>query len=84
MVDPRQNSGDFFVFGVRALCAFCAYDRRRRAICFCRHVSRHVPTNANTPFGLAYGHDAHTARLNFASLSTQLGAILIWDASRRA
>ena len=73
---PVSNGGDFYVFGVRALCAFCAYDRRRRAIC--------GANAANTPFGLAYGHDAHTARLNFASLSTQLGAILIWDASRRA
>ncbi len=32
---PVSNGGDFFVFGVRALCAFGAYERRRRAICFC-------------------------------------------------
>ena len=30
---PFGNGGDFFVLGGRALCAFGAYERRRRAIC---------------------------------------------------
>ena len=51
-------------FGVRALCAFGAYDRRRRAIC--------GANAANTPFGLAYGRIAHTARLFLLAIPQQL------------
>ncbi|GEM_PF-6905748 len=64
---PVSNGGDFFVFGVRALCAIGAYERRWRAIC--------GANAANTPFGLAYGHTAHTARLFFGlAIQTRM-----WD-----